>query len=63
MVGDEGDRLKLRFVAVPEACAADGIRQQPMSAARTLNLIMVRLLILRREQHRTAATKRSLILT
>jgi hypothetical protein len=57
------DTLTVIFVGMPEACAADGSRQQPASAAMTLNRIVVRLLILRRQQHGTAATKRFLILT
>lgn len=60
---DEGDRLKLRLVAVPEACATAGIRQQQMSAARALSRIVVRRLILRCQQPGTAATKRFLNLT
>jgi len=52
-----GERLKPRVVAVPEACAADGSRQQPASATSTLSRIAVRYLIWRSEQRRTTPAK------
>jgi hypothetical protein len=55
--------VKERLVAVPAACAADGRRQQTASATRALSRIVVRLLMWCRKQRRTAAAKRSLVLT
>jgi hypothetical protein len=58
-----GERVKLRLVAVPAACATDGRRQQTASATRALSRIVIRLLMWCRKQRRTAAAKRSLVLT
>jgi hypothetical protein len=52
-----------RVVAVPDACAAAGTRQQHMNAARALSRIVVRRLMLRCQQPETTATKRFLNLT
>jgi hypothetical protein len=58
-----GERARSRVVAVPDACAAVGIKQQAASAMRTLSRIVVRLVIVSGEQRRPTAAKRSLVLT